>query len=342
MDIFKISYVTTLPKVGNSPRVTISGDENKTYLVKFYEYGKELVSSGYCSSNNTIEANARQWYTEWHITIQDEGNNIVHQAFFNLRGETVFIKIDAHALGDNIAWIPYVERFREKHNCNVICSTFYNDLFKESYPNILFVTPNTVVENVYTQYYVGASTNESIYCPINVNEVPLQMVAAAILGLDVEELRPDLSGSYNRVKVPKKYVTLSEFGSIHSKEWKTKNGWQNVVDFLVDNGYDVVVISKEKTSLNNVIDYSGNISLKCRVFDILNAEFHLGVSSGLSWLAWALGKHVVMISDVTPIWHEFQSDITRLYANELNYVNYSADGQTKTHEVIEKLREMIV
>lgn len=342
MNIFKVSYVTTLPKTGNAPRVSISGDENKTYLVEFYDYGKGLVSSGHCSTNQVIEANARQWYTEWYISIKDENGDVVHQAFFNLKNETVCIKIDGHALGDNIAWIPYVERFRKKHNCKVICSTFYNDLFKESYPDILFIPPNIVVENVYTQYYIGASTDNSIYSPINVNEMPLQMVAVATLGLDIEELRPDLSGPYNKFLLPKKYVTLSEFGSAESKQWKTENGWQSVVNFLIEKGYDVVVISKEKTSLNNVIDYSGEIDLKYRVFDIMNAEFHLGVSSGLSWLAWSLGKHVVMVSDVTPSWHEFQSDITRLCANDLKRVNYSADGQTKTHEVIEKLEELIV
>jgi autotransporter strand-loop-strand O-heptosyltransferase len=241
--------------------------------------------------------------------------------------------------------MPYVEVFRKKHNCKVICSTFHNHLFVESYPDILFVKPNTVVENIYAQYYLGAHNDDNtIYCPIKVNEVPLQMVAAASLGLDIEEIRPDLSGPYKHIKpsVQKKYVTLSEFGSAENKSWMADGGWQQVVDFLNYMGFDVVVISKEKTSLLNVIDLSGNIDLKYRVVDIIHAEFHLGVSSGLSWLAWALGKHVVMISDVTPIWHEFQSDITRLCASDLECVNYSAEGQTKPIEVIRKIGELLV
>jgi hypothetical protein len=68
----------------------------------------------------------------------------------------------------------------------------------------------------------------------------------------------------------------------------------------------------------------------------------LGVSSGLSWLAWSLGTHVVMISDVTPNFHEFQTNITRLNANKLDAVNYLAEGQTSLEEVIEKLGYLVV
>ena len=344
MNSFSVSYVTTLPKEGNAPRVTILGDEPHRYLVSFYDYGNELVSSGYCETNQSIACNSRQWYTEWFIRIEDENQEVVHQSFFDLRDKTVFIKMDAYALGDNIAWVPYVEAFRKKHGCKVICSTFHNHLFIESYPDILFVKPNTVVENIYAQYYVGAHNDDNIiYCPIKVNEFPLQMVAAASLGLDVEEIRPDLTGPYKHIKskAKKKYVTLSEFGSAENKSWMAEGGWQQVVDYLNYIGFDVVVISKEKTSLLNVIDLSGEIDLKHRALDILHAEFHLGVSSGLSWLAWALGKHVVMISDVTPIWHEFQSDITRLCASDLESVNYLAEGQTKPNEVIGKIVELI-
>jgi len=341
MHIFEVDYVTTLPKSGNAPSLTISGDENKTFLVGFYEYGVGLISSGYCKTNQTIYSESRQWYTEWFIRVEDEEGEVVHQEFFDIRNKKVFIKMDAYALGDNIAWIPYVELFRKKHNCTVICSTFHNYLFIQDYPEILFVEPNTVINNIYIQYYIGASNDgNTIYSPFKVNEIPLQKVASSILGLDFEEINPRLFSTKKTLSIAKKYVTLSEFGSTENKSWGYKNGWQEVVDFLVKKGYNVVVISKEKTSLVNVIDLSGNIELKSRITDIQHAEFHLGVSSGLSWLAWSLGKHVFMISDVTPIWHEFQSNISRICANELESVDYNAEGQTKPREVIKKILEM--
>jgi autotransporter strand-loop-strand O-heptosyltransferase len=338
MNSFKVNYVTTLPKEGNAPRVTINGDAPHKYSVKFYDKNIGLISSGYCETNQTIIAKTKQWYTEWVIVVEDSNGLLVFVDNFNPINKVVFIKIDAYALGDNIAWIPYVEEFRKKHDCTVICSTFHNNLFVDVYPNIVFVKPNTEIENVYAQYYIGACDDDNpYYAPIKSREWPLQMVAADILGLPRQELRPDLTLKYNKVNITKKYVTLSEFGSAENKSWKAENGWQKVVDFLVGKGYDVVVISKEPSNLKNVINMTGNIDLTYRIHDIMNAEFHLGVSSGLSWLAWSLGKHVVMISDVTPKWHEFQSNITRFCANDLASVNYEAEGQTIVEDVILKL-----
>jgi hypothetical protein len=345
MNSFKVSYVTTLPKEGNAPRVTISGNVPHKYFVKFYDRAKDLISSGYCETNQTIIARAKQWFTQWVVIIEDETGKVVHIDYFNPMKKIVAVKMDAFALGDNIAWIPYIEEFRKLHECTVICSTFHNDLFIESYPNIIFVKPNTVIENIYAQYYIGASDdNNPYYAPVNSRNVPLQMVAVETLGLPRTEIRPDLTAKHKHkvVKLDKKYVTLSEFGSSENKSWKAENGWQQVVDFLVSKGYDVVVISKEPTQLKNVIDMSGSIGLEHRIVDIMNADFHLGISSGLSWLAWALGKHVVMISDISPKWHEFQTDITRFCANDLTSVNYEAEGQTKVEDVIEKLSQLVV
>ena len=345
---FRVSYVTTLPKEGNAPRVTITGIEPKKYHVSFHEIspqGLHLLSSGYCETNQTIIAKVHQWYTPWGIRITDETNKVVFTDTFDLLDETVFIKMDAYALGDSIAWIPYVEEFRKKHRCRVICSTFHNSIFVAAYPHILFVQPNTVIENVYAQYYIGASNdNNPYYSPIKVNQSSLQMVACKILGLPSVELRPDLRGKYEHIpkRINERYVTLSEFGSASNKQWKASNGWQQVVDYLNSYNLKVVVISKEKTTLTGVIDLSGDYSLDERAIDLMYAEFHLGISSGLSWLAWAMGTHTVMISDVTPSWHEFQTDITRLNASNLQEVNYSSDSQTTVEEVLKKLGEMVV
>jgi autotransporter strand-loop-strand O-heptosyltransferase len=347
---FKVSYQTSLPKEGNAPRVTITGREPQTYRVRFSEVidnfsTVKLVSEGYCKNNMTIIARVKQWFTIWVIDVFDESGKNVFSDMFDPQGEVVFIKMDAYALGDSIAWIPYVEEFRDKHKCKVICSTFHNELFIENYPEIMFVKPNTVIDNIYAQYYIGASNDGNVvYSPILVNKNPLQDVASSILGLEREELRPNLIKKYAHTypRMKDKYVTLSEYGSGDNKSWKAENGWQSVVNYLVGKEYKVLVISKEKTNLTNIIDLTGNINIDERAIDIMHAEFHLGVSSGLSWLAWAMGTHTLMISDVTPIWHEFQSNVTRLNSSVLEEVNYLVDSQTSVATVLEKLGELIV
>lgn len=343
MDTFKVSYVTTLPKEGNVPKVVITGESQNNYKVNFYN-GNTFIGYAFCQTNQTVIGRFQQWYTNWFISIENSNGEIVFTDKFNPTNKTIFIKIDAYGLGDNIAWVPFVEEFRLKHNCNVICSTFFNDLFVKSYPNILFVKPNTTIENVYAQYYIGASNDDNpFYSPIKSNYNPLQMVASSILGLDYKEIKPniDLGLKITKPRLNKKYVTLSEFGSHIDKTWKTENGWQSVVDYLNSKGYYVLVISKEPTNLRRVFDFTGDIPLYERIVDIYHSEFHIGVSSGLSWLAWGLNKHVVMISDVTPVWHEFTTNMTRT-ENNLDSVNYLSEHHTSIDLVLKKIDKLLI
>lgn len=343
MNSFKVSYITTLPKEANAPMVTIMGDDIKQYRIEFNN-GDNMIASGTCMTNHHLICSIRQWYTPWSVSIYDD-TSLVYKDVMDLRGKVVFIKIDAYALGDTIAWIPYVEAFRLKHGCRVICSTFHNDLLVDSYPEILFAQPNTQISNIYAQYYIGAANDGNLkYSPILVNEKPLQMAASSILGLDWKEIRPNLVSMCNGIprKILGKYVTLSEYGSHVEKHWKAENGWQEVVDYLKLNGYEVVIISKEKSSLSGIIDLSNEPDLRVIASYIKHGEFHLGVSSGLSWLAWGLGKKTIMVSDVTPNFHEFFEDNIRINANELSVIDYSIEEMTNVEEVIRNIGYLIV
>lgn len=344
---FEVSYKTTDPKNGNAPSVSIIGKLIEEYKISYFIEGIENpILQTTCRTNHTIIPNLRQYFTPWIICIQDSRDEIVytHRFLDHIENNTIFIKIDAFALGDNIAWIPYIEEFRKKYKCNVICSTFWNDLFVKNYPNILFVDPNIQINNVYAQYYIGASTElNTIYNPYNVNTIPLQKAASSALGLDFKEIRPDLSYPYEHIdrRIKGKYVCISEFGSFEGKQWKEDNGWQLIVDELNSLDFSVVVISKEPTNLKNVIDLTGNHSIHDRIIDLIHAEFYIGISSGLSWLAWAVNTKVLMISDVTPKFHEFQSNIVRLGGDNLSEVDYTEKSVTSIEKVLSAIHQMI-
>ena len=53
-------------------------------------------------------------------------------------------------------------------------------------------------------------------------------------------------------------------------------------------------------------------SIENTISVIHHSEFFIGLSSGLSWLSWAIGKHVVMISNFTEPDHEFTTNCTRI------------------------------
>jgi hypothetical protein len=65
------------------------------------------------------------------------------------------ITFESKSLGDTLAWMPYVEEFRKKYNVEIVCSTFWNKLFRETYTDIKFVKPGSVVNNIYAQYRLG-------------------------------------------------------------------------------------------------------------------------------------------------------------------------------------------
>jgi autotransporter strand-loop-strand O-heptosyltransferase len=147
----------------------------------------------------------------------------------------------------------------------------------------------------------------------------LAAVASDILGLDFKEIRPRFSNPKpNEKPIGKKFVCISEFASesMGLKVWQNQIGWQKLVDYLKSEGFEVVSISAEKTNLKNVIKRNGKIDLFDRMWYLHHCEFFIGVSSGLSWLAWACGKKVVMISGATADWNEFKEDNIRIFNPE--------------------------
>ena len=132
-------------------------------------------------------------------------------------------------------------------------------MFKNIYPKILFVKPNTVIENVYAQYYIGASIDNEKYSPLDYEKSPLQEMASKTLGIEHVEIRPNLEWNvaHKKSNIEGKYVCISEFASHEKKHWKCPGGWQSVVDLLTQKGYKVAVISKEPTQLKNVINLTG-------------------------------------------------------------------------------------
>jgi autotransporter strand-loop-strand O-heptosyltransferase len=249
----------------------------------------------------------REWYTKWNIKIW-ENDELISNTTLDYTGKCVFIAFDSASLGDTIAWMPYCLEFKKKHNCNVIVSTFKNFLFKDVYPELQFINPGEAANNIYGMYKVGWFYNLDKE-PTLPNTIPLQKAATNILGLDYQEIRPRLSFTPDN-NLYGKYVTIATNSTAGCKFW-TKEGWQEVINFLYEKGYTIVNVSKEKNPFNNCIQIE-DVSIENTMNVIHHSHLFIGLSSGLSWLAWALEKHVVMISNFTEANHEFTTNCTRI------------------------------
>jgi len=231
-----------------------------------------------------------------------------------------FICFDSKSLGDNIAWMPYVEEYQKKNKCEVAVSTFWNSLFEKEYPNIEFIGRGEFIHNISKRYNVGWYTPwDKRRNPNDFRTIPLQKTASDILGLDHEEIRSRITIQDKPKNFVGKYVCLGVHATAQAKYWNYGNGWQQVVDYLKSKGYEVVLISKEKgTYMGNkpperVIDKSGNIPIEDRIIDLKYADMFIGVGSGLSWLAWAIGTPVILISGFSSPMCEFTTNVKRIH-----------------------------
>ena len=281
----------------DQPFLEIKGISDSDYRVVFYDGEGVVQYENTIKSNHWVKLN-RQYFTNWTIKVFENGE-MVYANYLHLNGKRVYIAFESKSLGDSIAWMPYVEEFRKKHQCTVICSTFWNHLF--DYPEIEFVEPGNVVPNLYALYRIGYFDNLDKN-PCKPTQIPLQKTAAAILGLYFVEMAPSIA---YKPEVPKmgKYVTIATNSTSGCKFW-TKEGWQALINWLVSEGYEVYNVSKEFNPFDNCTQIT-TPSLESKMDWIAGSSFFIGLSSGLAWLAWAMGKQVVMISNFTEDWNEF-------------------------------------
>jgi autotransporter strand-loop-strand O-heptosyltransferase len=260
----------------------------------------EVVYEDTIQNNSWAKLN-RQYYEKWSLEVYEHGKKI-YESTLNLEGKRVLICIDSKSLGDNIAWAPYALEFQKKHNCKVILSSFWNSIL--DYPEIEIVEPGSTVENIHAQYNIGwfYDSNKE---PVLPNTIPLQQAATNILGLEYEEIKPNLKWKPTNVKlILQKTVTIATNSTAGCKFW-TKEGWQEVINYLHEKGYKVINVSLEENPFDNCEQIiSPNIQDTMCYID--NSDFFIGLGSGVSWLAWGLGKPVVMIANFSVQWHEFQ------------------------------------
>lgn len=258
-----------------------------------------------------------KYYVDWRVEITDKNTGQVNRYDLDLKGNRVYIALDSKSLGDTLAWIPYVDEFRKKHGCDVICSTFWNDFFISEYPEITFVTPGDTVHNLIAMYTIGLFyTNNSFdnsKHPTNPITISLQQIASDILGLEYKEIKP-------KVKQPdidntdSKLVTIATHSTAQTKYWNNPFGWQQVVDWLKERGYTVKLLSQEEDG------YMGNRNpigveqfprspINKVMEELKRSKAFIGISSGLSWVSWAMGTPTVMISGFTEPFNEMQDCI---------------------------------
>jgi len=297
------------------PYVEIKGSTNSEYKVEFIDNKTGRVHYSTTIKNNCWCKCSIEYYVEWKIKIY-ENDKLWYEYIYNAKGKRVYIAMDSKALGDSLAWVAYVEEFRKKHQCEVITSTFMNDMFIEQYPNITFTSPGMAVENLYAMYCVGLFYNDDnsvnlFKNPIDPKTQTMQKMCSDILGLDFVEVRTKIKKRNVKIDPTLKQVCIGVFGTAQSKFWNNPTGWQDVVDWLNNKGYTVKLVSKEGddymgNKLPNGVIKHPNGPLELVMDEMLKSKAFIGIGSGLSWLSWSLNVPTVLISGFSYDWAEMK------------------------------------
>ncbi len=264
-----------------------------------------------------------RFFMRWQVSVYEKNSKqLVFKETYDCKDKRVYIALESSALGDSLAWFPAVEQFRLKHACQVICSTFFNDLFREQYPNIEFVEPGEAVHQIYAQYRLGWYYKEDGECDYTKNirdfkQQPVGESAYDILGLEYSETKPLLKFIDSPRPFEKPYVCIGFHATAQAKYWNNSKGWDELVRFLRYKGYSVLLLSREgKEHMGNKIPKGvkclPNGSLDVVINYLRHAHMFIGIGSGLSWLSWAVNCKTCLISGFSYPYSEMK-DCIRIF-----------------------------
>ena len=263
--------------------------------------------------SNVRLISVEKYFIRWHVEIFSDGGKIFEHVL-NLEGRTVHLAFDRKGgLGDTLALLPFAQEFKKIFKCRVVISLpeFLRELAENFYPDLAQIDEANF--KTYATYYLQMNFGDFPTIPADIRNAPLNRMAGAILGINIIPPKPIFKPSAQKI-CNEPYVCVGVQASSPIKGWLYPDGWKIVINYLKSLGYRVFCIDKESFQREgnysiaipaNAEDLTGNFSIMERANMLYHAEFFIGLSSGLAWLADAVNCPVVMICGFTHDWHEF-------------------------------------
>ena len=267
---------------------------------------------------------AEKFYVEWEIAVWLDGEPVFYHQF-DPHGQQVHFNVMG-ALGDNIALLPWVEEFRQVFDCKVTVTIaeMFHGIIKNYFPHFRLSgkakklpPPEPPPADSYAQYYISAWQARPTQSTTDMRILPMELLGRTIL--DTPKIPRPKKIIYTPTEprsIDQKYVCIAVQASNNPKCWLNPGGWDRVVDYLKTLGYRVLCIDRDRRCTNydmtvempeGAENFSGDYNLIDRINQLAYADFFIGLSSGLAWLAWAVDIPVVIVSGITEPWFEFES-----------------------------------
>ena len=255
-----------------------------------------------------------KYFIRWRVEVfRDDEKIFAHE--LNLENQPVLIAVRLSGLGDVISILPAVVEFQKRHRCDlsILIPKYLREFAAQLYPEMNFVDALNF-EN-YATYFPTMCIGDYPSVPVDIRNMPMELVTGRILGLSGHVPKPTFKPTAPPV-TDEPYVCIAVQASNARKCWLSPNGWDIVVNYLKSLGYKIFCIDKNASETSDGMkickpegaeDFTGDFSISERANMLYHAEFFIGLSSGLAWVANAVNCPVVMICGFSEDWFEFDT-----------------------------------
>ena len=258
---------------------------------------------------------AEKYAINWEVKVWERGCLVFSYAL-DLHGETVYFFLAGEAIGDTIGMLEYIAEFSRFYGAKVVLKTppLFLDIVQSYYPELTVATVPT--DDIYIAYCLGVFELPPYTAPIDARRLTHDAMAMSLLNLPTRAEHRLYTPTVPRT-IAEKYCCIAVQASGFCKRWHYPKGWDIVVAELRRQGYRVFCIDGEATAEYHgyehyqvrvpagAEDLTGRLPLMERVNLLAYADFFIGLGSGMSWLAWACGVPVVLISGFSLTLGEF-------------------------------------
>jgi len=224
----------------------------------------------------------------------------------SFEGKVLLLHLDSFCLGDTICFSSLLDCFVDYHKPKyVYVSTFFPHLLMSNNSKYEFINANQdkfyeidkLIDVGYDKNKISHTFGGMFYAAKDTLKLPQTTKPA----------KPPVIPKQRNVNSNKITIGPETIKEISQWNFNGTMGWQTVVNGLKSAGYEIYNVSYENTmNLENVIGVHGHDDINVAIDHIVNSRLFVGLSSGLSWLAWAYGVPVVMISNFTRKENEFE------------------------------------
>lgn len=255
----------------------------------------------------TTKAPDLDYWFSWETVLDWRGTGA------DIPGEKTLIQLRSGALGDTIAFAESCQAWFEAHGekPDAAINPAFAKLFNY---DANFISKESVD---YTKY-------KDIILSDYHFDIPLQHGFQQDLGLDLVKRRPRLKYKKGGVKpITGKYICFSTHSTAQAKYWNYPKGWEILCSMLRKAGITPVNVDRfESFGIDghwNTVPKGAIRKQGLNFGELANymnhAELYVGLSSGHSWFAHALGKKTVMI--LGPTNGEYEEDNYRVQNNSV-------------------------